>query len=438
MKIYNSLTNKIEEFIPINSGKINMYVCGPTVNKRAHIGHLYPAIFFDTVYRYLKYSGYDVKYASNFTDVDDKIIKSAIEQGKTEKEIADFYANIYLQDLKNANCLPVDYRPRVTEFIPDIIEFISDLLALGFAYKKGNDVYLNVKKINRYGTLSKQNINDLEYGNRIEVDDNKENPFDFVLWKSTKEGIKWQAPFGEGRPGWHTECVVMINKIFGNMIDIHGGGIDLKFPHHENEIAQSLAIHDNTLANYWMHNGHIMIDGIKMSKSLGNGINPDDLFKKYNSNIIRLTILKNKYRQPLTLNDTLFEEAKTIDDKIYNLLKSLNIYLPLNNLSEKKTFNDAKIKEIMDDDFNTSNLITYLLEIVKNLNMNIRNSDHENIINNYDVLNQIIYILGLKYTLPNISKESIDLYNKWNDYRNNKDFENADIIRKELEERNII
>lgn len=438
MKIYNSLTNKIEEFIPINSGKINMYVCGPTVNKRAHIGHLYPAIFFDTVYRYLKYSGYDVKYASNFTDVDDKIIKSAIEQGKTEKEIADFYANIYLQDLKNANCLPVDYRPRVTEFIPDIIEFISDLLALGFAYKKGNDVYLNVKKINRYGTLSKQNVNDLEYGNRIEIDDNKKNPFDFVLWKSTKEGIKWQAPFGEGRPGWHTECVVMINKIFGNMIDIHGGGIDLKFPHHENEIAQSLAIHDNTLANYWMHNGHIMIDGIKMSKSLGNGINPDDLFKKYNSNIIRLTILKNKYRQPLTLNDTLFEEAKTIDDKIYNLLKNLNIYLPLNNLSEKKTFNDAKIKEIMDDDFNTSNLITYLLEIVKNLNMNIRNSDHENIINNYDVLNQIIYILGLKYTLPNISKESIDLYNKWNDYRNNKDFENADIIRKELEERNII
>lgn len=438
MKIYNSLTNKIEEFIPINSGKINMYVCGPTVNKRAHIGHLYPAIFFDTVYRYLKYSGYDVKYASNFTDVDDKIIKSAIEQGKTEKEIADFYANIYLQDLKNANCLPVDYRPRVTEFIPDIIKFISDLLALGFAYKKGNDVYLNVKKINRYGTLSKQNVNDLEYGNRIEIDDNKKNPFDFVLWKSTKEGIKWQAPFGEGRPGWHTECVVMINKIFGNMIDIHGGGIDLKFPHHENEIAQSLAIHDNTLANYWMHNGHIMIDGIKMSKSLGNGINPDDLFKKYNSNIIRLTILKNKYRQPLTLNDTLFEEAKTIDDKIYNLLKNLNIYLPLNNLSEKKTFNDAKIKEIMDDDFNTSNLITYLLEIVKNLNMNIRNSDHENIINNYDILNQIIYILGLKYTLPNISKESIDLYNKWNDYRNNKDFENADIIRKELEERNII
>lgn len=438
MKIYNSLTNKKEIFYPITEGKINMYVCGPTVNKRTHLGHLYPAIFFDTVYRYFKYLGYDIKYASNFTDVDDKIIKTAIEENTSEKEIAKRYSQLYLQDLKNVNCLPVDYRPMVTEYIPDIIEFISELLKRGFAYKKSNDIYLNVKKIKNYGKLSKQNINDLNYGNRIEVDNNKENPFDFVLWKSTDEGIKWNAPFGLGRPGWHTECVVMINKIFGDKIDIHGGGIDLKFPHHENEIAQSVAIHDNSLANFWMHNGHLMLDGIKMSKSLGNVIILDDLLKIYNSNIIRIAILKNNYKQPLLLNDDLFKDAKTIDDKIYNVLKNINLYFSINNLTINNVTKNLKINEIMDDDFNTSNLITYLLEITKNLNLNIRNKNDNKLINDSHILNDIIYILGLKYNLPNISKNDISLYEKWDEYRKEKDFINADKIRKELMERNII
>lgn len=438
MKIYNSLTSKTEELIPINPGKINMYVCGPTVNKRSHIGHLYPAIFFDTVYRYFKYSGFDVKYASNFTDVDDKIIKAAIEENISEKEVAQRYADIYLNDLKNANCLPVDYRPRVTEFIPDIIEFIQKLLDLGYAYKNGDDIYLNVKKIPKYGILSNQKLEDLDYGNRIEVDNNKENPFDFVLWKKTNDGIKWDAPFGEGRPGWHTECVVMINKIFGNKIDIHGGGIDLKFPHHENEIAQSLAVNNNTLANYWMHNGHIMMNGIKMSKSLGNVVTIDELLVKYNSNTIRLAILKNYYRLPLTLSDALFDESKTIDDKVLNVLKSFNLYKHINNLTINENNKENKISEIMNDDFNTSNLITYLLEIVKNLNGALRSKDNENILLNYNILNDINYILGLKYDLPSLNEEDINLYNEWNISRENKDFNKADKLREELTERGVI
>lgn len=438
MKIYNSLTSKTEELIPINPGEINMYVCGPTVNKRAHIGNLYPPIFFDTAYRYFKYSGYKVTYASNFTDVDDKIIEAAIEENVSEKEIAKRYSEIYLNDLKNLNCLPVDHRPRVTEFIPDIIEFVNKLLELGYAYKSGDDIYLNVKKISKYGILSNQKTEELDYGNRIEVDSNKENPFDFVLWKKTNEGIKWQAPFGEGRPGWHTECVVMINKIFGNKIDIHGGGIDLKFPHHENEIAQSLAVNNNTLANYWMHNGHLMMNGIKMSKSLGNIINLDDLLDKYDSNSIRLAVLKNYYRSPLSLSDDLFDESQTIEDKIFNVLKSFNLYKKVNSLIIKDSTKDPKIKEIMDDDFNTSNLITYLLETVKALNLNLRNKDDENAIINYNTLNDINYILGLKYELPEISEDDINLYNYWNKYRENKDFENADKIRIQLAENKII
>lgn len=438
MKIYNSLTSKTEELITITPGKINMYVCGPTVNKRAHIGNLYPPIFFDTVYRYFKYSGYDVTYASNFTDVDDKIIKAAIEENISEKEVAQRYSDIYLNDLKNLNCLPVDYRPRVTEFIPDIIEFVNKLLDLGYAYKNGDDIYLNVKKIQNYGILSNQKTEDLDYGNRIEVDSNKENPFDFVLWKKTNEGIKWQAPFGEGRPGWHTECVVMINKLFGNKIDIHGGGIDLKFPHHENEIAQSLAVNNNTLANYWMHNGHLMMNGIKMSKSLGNILTLDDLLEKYNSNTIRLAVLKNYYRLPLSLSDALFDESKTIDDKILNVLKSFNLYKAINNLEIENSDKSSKIKEFMDDDFNTSNLITYLLEIVKSLNSSIRNKDNANTILNYNILNDINYILGLKYDLPTLNNEDLNLYNEWNKYRENKDFDKADKLRNTLSERGVI
>ncbi len=438
MKIYNSITNKLEEFKPLNEGKVTMYVCGPTVNKRTHLGHMYPAIVFDTVYRYFKYKGYNVKYASNFTDIDDKIIEASIEENITEKEVADKYTQLYLEDLKKINCLEIDYRPKVTEYINDIIEFINVLLKNDFAYKEGDDVFLDVKKIKDYGLLSNQKLDDLVYGSRIKVNQNKRNPYDFVLWKKTNKGIMWDTPFGKGRPGWHTECVVMINKIFNDMIDIHGGGIDLIFPHHENEIAQSKAVWKHSLANYWMHNGHLMVDGVKMSKSLGNIVTVDELLQKYTPNTIRLGILKNNYRIPLNLTDDLFNESITIDEKLNNVLKSANLFISINNLKINLIKKDETIESYMDDDFNTSNLITLLLDYIKILNQNLRNNEKEDIIKYYDKINLINFILGLKYELKNINEEDIKLYNEWDKERRNKNFELADNLRTKLIERNIL
>ena len=332
MKLYNSLTDKIEEFIPINDKKINMYVCGPTVYSYAHIGNMRPVIFFDTVYRYFKYLGYDIKYASNFTDVDDKIINAAIELNTTEKEITEKFIKIYLDDIKGFNCTDIDYRPKVTETMNEIIDFISLLLEKGYAYKKGNDVYFRVNKVPTYGSLSNQDVKELAYGNRIEVSNDKENPYDFVLWKITDKGIKWDAPFGTGRPGWHTK------------IDIHGGGIDLKFPHHENEMAQSYGAWNHSLANYWMHNGHIMVNGQKMSKSLGNFILAKDLREKYSANVIRIGMLKTHYRLPLDISDTLFNESSSIDEKINNALKQSKLFIDLNDLEIKSDIKDEKFE----------------------------------------------------------------------------------------------
>ena len=436
MKVFNTLSGKLEELKTIEDGVINMYVCGPTVYSYAHVGNMCPVIVFDMMYRYFKYAGYKVKYASNFTDVDDKIIKAAKEAGVTEKELTEKFINIYLNDVKALNCLDIDYRPKVTECMDDIIAFIKDLLDKGYAYQNGDDVYFKVDSISEYGEISKQVVEDLAYGNRIEVSDNKINPFDFVLWKKTTEGITWDSPFGKGRPGWHTECVVMINKIFGNKIDIHGGGVDLKFPHHENEQAQNRAANSCSLANYWMHNGHVMVEGQKMSKSLGNFITAHELLEKYSANIIRLAILKNNYRLPFDLTETLFDEVKTIDDKVMNALRQANLEIQLKSLEVGNVKQDEKINEIMDNDFNTSNLITYLLDLVKELNAKLRAK--EDFIEIYDKIMLINYILGLEYSFVTLSVDDKDVYNKWLTYRSEKDFENADKMRNILVERNII
>jgi len=436
MKIFNTLSGKLEEFKTINDRTINMYVCGPTVYSYAHVGNMCPVIIFDMVYRYFKYCGYKVNYASNFTDVDDKIIKAAMELGVTEKELTEKYIKIYLEDVKALNCLDIDYRPKVTETMPEIISYIKLLMDKGYAYQSGDDVYFRVSKIKDYGKLSKQVLEDLNAGNRIEVDENKESPYDFVLWKKTKEGITWDSPFGKGRPGWHTECVVMINKLFGDNIDIHGGGVDLKFPHHENEMAQSVAACGTNLANYWMHNGHVMINGVKMSKSLGNFITARELLEKHPANVIRLSILKTNYRLPFDFTDQLFKECDTINDKIFNALRQANLEIQLNNIEIGKIKKDMKINEIMDEDFNTSNLITYLLELVKELNSKIRNK--EDFSETYDKINLITYILGLEYEFVNLSDDDKEIYKKWLEYRANKDYENADIMRNELIEREII
>lgn len=436
MKIFNTLSGKLDEFKPMKDGVINMYVCGPTVYSYAHVGNMCPVIIFDMVYRYFKYRGYDVKYASNFTDVDDKIIKASKELGITEKELTEKYIKIYLDDVKALNCLDIDYRPKVTETMDEIIDYVKLLMDKGYAYQSGDDVYFRVNKVKDYGKLSKQVVDDLNAGNRIEVDDNKENPYDFVLWKKTKEGITWDSPWGKGRPGWHTECVVMINKLFGDKIDIHGGGVDLKFPHHENEMAQSVAAKGTNLANYWMHNGHVMVDGVKMSKSLGNFITVRELLAKEPANVIRLSILKTNYRLPFDFTDTLFKECRTIDDKVYNALKKANLEIQLNNIETGKLKEDEHINEIMDEDFNTSNLITYLLELVKELNNKLRSK--EDFVSTYDKINLINYILGLKYEFTELSQEDKELYNKWLEYRNVKDFENADKMRSILTAKGII
>ncbi len=436
MKIFNTLTNKLEEFKSLNEGIINMYVCGPTVYNYAHIGNMYPAIVFDMVARYFKYLGYKVNYVSNFTDVDDKIINAATKLKVKEEVITEKYIKAYLIDSEKLNCINVTERPKVTDNMDNIISFIEKLLDKEYAYKSSDDVYFDVSKIKDYGIISKQQIENLDYGKRINIKDEKRNPYDFVLWKKTNIGITWDAPFGTGRPGWHTECVVMINNIFKNTIDIHGGGVDLKFPHHENELAQNKAAFNKQLASFWMHNGHIMVEGEKMSKSLNNFILARDLLKDYSSNIIRLAFLKNHYRSPLNITKKTFKECQTIDDKIYSALKQANIYMALNNEEKTMISKDNNINEIMDNDFNTPNLITYLIDLIKELNSSIRNNTEiSHIVSKIDL---ICNILGIAYNLKEITNEDINLYYNWIKERNNKNFKQADELREELINLNIL
>ena len=437
MFIYNSLTNKKEEFIPINKNKITMYVCGPTVYNYVHIGNMRPVITFDMVYKYFKYLGYDVTYASNFTDINYKITKAAIDNNVTEREIANKYIEAYLEDLASYNCADIDYRPRVIDNLDNIFNFISKLIEKDYAYVVDGDVYFRVKKIKDYGILSNQNIEELESGARVEVDKKKEDALDFALWRSSSEGEVFDSPWGKGIPGWHTECVVMIDGIFNGKIDIHGGGIDLQFPHHENEIAQSMALHNHHLANYWMHNGHINVDGQKMSKSLNNFILARDFIKNYSSNVIKISMFKTHYRLPLNFTSDLLNEAINIDDKIRNVIKSANVYRNVNNLEFNTNIKDDIFEKYMNDDFNTPNVISYLLELVKKLNELIRKNDN----NLIDVASKILVIcdvLGLKYNVDKWHKDDILLYNNWIDARNNKDFDKADLLRKKLIDKNIL
>ena len=298
-------------------------------------------------------------------------------------------------------------------------------------------ILFRVDKVSDYGILSKQDINELRNGVRKEVDSKKESPLDFALWRKTTDIEQFDSPWGKGIPGWHTECVVMIDSIFKDKIDIHGGGIDLKFPHHENEVAQSLACNNHTIANLWMHNGHINLDGEKMSKSLGNFILAKDFIEKYDSNVVRIALFKTHYRLPINFNDDLFEESKNINEKIKNVLKQSNLVINTSKLVIDKDIRDSEFENIMDDDFNTPNVITYLLELVKNLNSEIRNKGN-NISNITSKILVICDVLGLKYDMTKFSNEDIELYNNWMDARNNKDFEKADMYRNKLVEKNIL
>ncbi len=436
MRIYNSLTDKLEEFKPIREGKVSMYVCGPTVYNYVHIGNMRPAITFDMVRNYLEYLGYEVTYASNFTDINPKIIKAAEELGITEREVANKFIAAYLKDLEDYQCGKIDVHPTVLENLDNIYTFIQKLIEKGYAYEVDGDVYFRVNKIKDYGCLSNNTLDELESGARLEIDEKKEDPLDFALWRKSIEGEHFTSPWGEGIPGWHTECVVMINSIFGEKIDIHGGGVDLKFPHHENEIAQSMALNNNHLANYWMHNGHINVEGVKMSKSLGNFILAKDFIKNSKANIVKLAMFKTHYRLPFNIKEELFKECGLLDDKIYNTLKQANLQIQVSNITINQVKQDENINKIMDEDFNTPNLITYLLELIKELNTALRNKGEISLL--YDKINLIINILGLHYDLKTLSEDDKKAYQEWLKAKENKDYTKADELRKTLVNNNIL
>ncbi len=447
IKLYNSLTNKIEEFKPIKENEVSMYVCGPTVYSNIHIGNSRPVVFFDTVARFFEYMGYKVTYVSNFTDIDDKIIKRAKEEGITEKEVSEKYIASISATYRRLNCLPHYKNPKVTETMDQIIDFIDDLVKKGGAYIVDNDVYFDVSKISEYGVLSGQTVENLINGARIDTNDKKKNPIDFTLWKETEEGIKWDSPFGKGRPGWHTECVVMIHSIFKGMIDIHGGGLDLKFPHHDNEIAQSLCMYNNKIANYWMHNGRIDMGGEKMSKSTGNLIWANDLLDRISYQVFRLIILNVPYRQPLNYKEELIAQATNDFEKIRRAYVSLYRDLELNYEIKKveiKASDLVNIKnefiEAMSNDFNTANAITSIFNLVKLINNYIRNKETSYEVKEeaLELLKELLWVLGIEVEVSPLTKEEKELVIKWADARGNKDFELADSLRKEITERNIV
>lgn len=448
--IYNTLTRKKEKFIPLEEGKVKMYVCGPTVYNYIHIGNARPAIVFDTVRRYLQYKGYDVTYVSNFTDVDDKLINASKETGETVPEIADKFINAYFEDTGALNVKQADIHPRVMDHMDDIIEFIQTLIDKGHAYEKDGDVYFKTRSYKDYGQLSKQSIDDLKVGARIQQGESKEDPLDFTLWKHEKEDeISWDSPWGKGRPGWHIECSVMATKHLGATMDIHAGGQDLTFPHHENEIAQSECSTDEIFANYWMHNGYINIDNEKMSKSLGNFITVHDILKELDPNVLRFFMLSVHYRGPINFNRELVNAAATSLDRILNAyneaLERVDKAISTDKDESELEFVQDNLKAFeaaMDDDFNTANAITAWHELATRLNKYMRrDTTNEDVLNAYiDAYKAYSEVIGITLEQDELllDEEIEALIEEREAARKEKNFERADEIRDELHEKGII
>ncbi|MFY4777140.1 cysteine--tRNA ligase [Metabacillus sp. RGM 3146] len=450
IKLYNTLTRQKETFEPLEEGKVKMYVCGPTVYNYIHIGNARPAIVYDTVRRYLEYRGYDVHFVSNFTDVDDKLIRAANELGEDVPTIADRFIEAYYEDVQALGCKAADLHPRVTQSMDIIIEFIAALIEKGHAYEVEGDVYYKTRSFREYGKLSHQSIDELRSGARIEVGEKKQDSLDFALWKTAKEGeISWDSPWGKGRPGWHIECSAMVKEYLGDTIDIHAGGQDLTFPHHENEIAQSEALTGKTFAKYWLHNGYININNEKMSKSLGNFVLVHDIVKVHNPQVLRFFMLSVHYRHPINYSEDLLESAKNAFDRIKTSYGNLehrvqsSTNLTHNNeewLQKIEEYSDAFIKE-MDDDFNTANGISILFDLTKTANYYLQESNtSEKVIraflNQFDVLGKV---LGLSFSTKELLDEEVEeLIQKRIDARKNRDFAMADQIREQLKELNII
>ena len=455
MKVFNTLTKKKEEFVPLEEGKVRMYVCGPTVYNYIHIGNARPMIVFDTVRRYFEYKGYDVNYVSNFTDVDDKIIKKAIEEQVSAQEISQRYIAECKKDMAGMNVKPATKHPLATEEICGMVEMISELIEKGYAYEKNGTVYFSTRKFKDYGKLSHKNLDDLHSGGRsllVSGEDEKEDPLDFVLWKPKKEGEPfWKSPWSDGRPGWHIECSVMSRKYLGEQIDIHAGGEDLIFPHHENEIAQSEAANGKEFARYWMHNAFLNIDNRKMSKSLGNFRTVREISEQYDLQVLRFFMLSAHYRSPLNFSAELMEASKNGLERILNAtdnLKHLIASVAAEEMSaeEKEAFSktDAYVEEFekaMDDDFNTADAIAAIFELVKYANTTATaESSKEYLRGLLDRIVKLGDVLGL---ILDKKEELLDadiekLIEERQAARKAKDFARADAIRDELLEKGII
>ena len=454
MKIYNTLTRQKEEFVPVHPGKVGMYVCGPTVYNYIHIGNARPMIIFDTVRRYFEYKGYEVNYVSNFTDVDDKIIKKANEEGVTATEIAERYIKECKQDMEALNIKPATHQPRATEEIGGMIKMIQTLIEKGHAYEVDGTVYFKTRSFKDYGKLSKKNIDDLEAGHReikVTGEEGKEDPLDFVLWKPKKEGeIAWDSPWGEGRPGWHIECSEMSKKYIGDTIDIHAGGEDLIFPHHENEIAQSEACNDEKFANYWMHNGFLNINNKKMSKSAGNFFTVREIGEKYPLQVIRFFMLSAHYRTPLNFSDPIFAFAKTGLDRILtaiDLCREMAAKEETGSLSKEETEHFAnievlvkKFEDAMEDDFNTADAVSAIFEIVRESNSTVKDFSADYAKKVLKVLEDLCGVLGIETTKEEeiLDEEIEKLIEERQAARKNKDFARADEIRDQLLEQGIV
>ncbi|WP_042225447.1 cysteine--tRNA ligase [Oceanobacillus manasiensis] len=450
IKIYNTLTRQKEEFQPLEEGKVSMYVCGPTVYNYIHIGNARPAIVFDSVRRYFEYTGYKVDYVLNFTDVDDKIIKTAKELGEEVPAIADRFINAYLEDVGALGVKEATHNPRVMETMDDIISFIQVLIDKGYAYTVDGDVYFKPRAFDGYGKLSHQSIDELRSGARIQVGEKKEDPLDFALWKNAKEDeIAWETPWGKGRPGWHIECSAMAKKYLGETIDIHAGGQDLAFPHHENEIAQSEAMTGKSFARYWMHNGYINIENEKMSKSLGNFVLTRDLINHHDPQVLRFFMLSVHYRNPINFTEELLESAKNSLERIktsyFNLehrkASSMNLGKDTewgNKIQEhKKAFEQS-----MEDDFNTANAISVLFDLAKDANVYLESKQTcTTVIETFqETIASLLNVLGieLKEEAGLLDEEIESLIQERNEARKNRDFARADEIRDNLKDQNII
>ena len=443
IRLYNTKTLQIEEFKPIHEGHVDMYVCGPTVYNYAHIGNARPMIVFDVLKRLFEAEGYSVTYVSNFTDVDDKIIKKAAEENTTEAVIAQRYIDAYQEVRTLLNTELPDITPRVTETMDKIIEFIDKLVKTGHAYEANGDVYFSVESVPTYGEISHQHMDQLEAGARIETNDQKKNPYDFALWKKTDMGIKWNSPWGEGRPGWHTECVVMINDNIGDCIDIHGGGMDLKFPHHENEAAQQEAMHGNTLANYWVHNAMVNIDGQKMSKSLGNTMWAKDVVLSLGTNLTRWLVSSVHYRKELNFSDETIETARKELDKVLTPLKQAYIKAALADYVMGDDYDKESYRaflDCLDDDMNTPNAYAVIFETVKKLNQTLRQReiDFAQVALYRNAVEKMLDVLGIIVDKPVIGETEKELFAKWNQAKADKDFDSADKYRNELAEKGLL